>query len=189
MILGIDVDGVLANFNLAFAAIVKQHTGIELNLPPQTWNHHLDAGVSPEQNGSIWAAIWADPTFWVSLDPLPSAKETLQGLKALGAEHQVYFITSRPSRTAKAQIEIWLMEHGYPLPTVLVAQQKGLIAAGLGLDIILDDLPDNLFDAKAARPECQTIMVRAPYNRWATQDPRIDAQVDMAESVLGYIDE
>ena len=188
MRLGIDIDGCLADFNESFARLVNERTGVELELPPKTWNYHLDAGVTPEQDQAIWAEIAGSPTFWVALNPLPSAKELLKDLDGLTSEHAVYFITTRVGMTAKQQTELWLWQFGITYPTVIISKAKGLIAAGLQLNIMLDDKPENLFDVKAARPECQTILVRAPYNMWSMHDPRIDARVDYAGSLLGYVD-
>ena len=60
------------------------------------------------------------------------------------------FLTKRPEivgATAQVQSQRWLESKGFTLPSVYVVQgSRGRIAAALGLDIVVDDRPENCLD-------------------------------------------
>jgi hypothetical protein len=62
----------------------------------------------------------------------------------------VIFLTKRPETvgaTAQVQTQRWLESRGFTLPSVYVVQgSRGRIAAALGLDIVVDDRPENCLD-------------------------------------------
>ena len=63
---------------------------------------------------------------------------------------EVIFLTSRPETsgdTAQLQSQRWLVERGFPLPSVFVVHgSRGKIAASLQLDVLVDDRPENCLD-------------------------------------------
>jgi len=63
---------------------------------------------------------------------------------------EIIFLTKRPQTagvTAQLQTQRWLEAHGFRLPSVFVVQRsRGRIAAALGLDIVVDDRPENCLD-------------------------------------------
>jgi len=63
---------------------------------------------------------------------------------------EIIFLTKRPESagaTAQLQSQRWLESKGFPLPSVFVVQgSRGRIAAALGLDIVVDDRPENCLD-------------------------------------------
>ena len=66
---------------------------------------------------------------------------------------EVIFLTKRPETrgaTAQIQSQRWLESKGFTLPSVYVVQgSRGLIAAALDLDIVIDDRPENCLDVVA----------------------------------------
>lgn len=186
---GIDVDGVLADFNHSFVKLVAEQTGIVLNLPPKTWTYHLDNGVTPEQDKALWQFIAESRNFWSRLTTLDGTVPFLLDAYLLATYADLYFITTRVGVSAKRQTEDWLIHHGYVNPTVIVSSKKGDIAKGLGLSVLIDDRPENLFAVKDAQPDCCTILFRAPYNAWAESDPRIDTKVNTLVEATERIEE
>ena len=185
--IGIDMDGVLANFNFAYAALLEQVSGQRLFHEgyrgdpnwPATWNYARDAGYEDYEH-EAWQRILSPATkFWESLDALPGIGQTIHTLDQLSQTHDVYFITTRPGPDAKQQTEEWLMEQGMFNPTVLISTGNKLpLIQGLGLDAFIDDKPENVQHlSKPERqtdgvwltewtPVCkQTFIVDAPYNR------------------------
>lgn len=168
----------LANFTDSFAQRLTDKTGIQFPKQnpewPDEWHWERTAlkkhGYSDAETSTILSDLWNDieeeQTFWLNLDPQDGAREvlgTLQELRLHG--HQIYFVTSRPGDWAKSASEAWLRLNGYLLPTVLISFDKGVIAAGLKLDVMVDDRPENLMEVGKARPECKLFLHDWPYNR------------------------
>jgi hypothetical protein len=63
---------------------------------------------------------------------------------------EIIFLTKRPESagsTSQVQTQRWLESKGFTLPSVFVVQgSRGRIAAALGLDIVIDDRPENCLD-------------------------------------------
>lgn len=199
MKIGIDIDGVLADFNRSFKELIKAQTGIELpplnDSYPATWSYHTDAGVTEEQDNALWDYIGRSP-FWGTLLPLKDAPAILAWLNTLGSEgHSVYFITSRNGDMAKYWTELWLRLHGMETPTVLISSNKGNIAKGLRLDAFIDDRPENNYEvlqtAKKTKSSAsqkpwkpRVYLIDAPYNRWADQEENYGRRVKTVKEVL-----
>lgn len=164
MKIGIDMDGVLCDFVKGYNALAKAHLNINLPYPAQTWNWHLDNGMTQAQADRLWEII-KTTTFHGTLLPLDGAIEAIERLNKLSHQgNDIYFITSRSGALAKFYAEMWLAFHGMDRPTVLIAKDKGPIAAGLLLDMFVDDLPDNIVTvgkASAAR----LYLIDHPYNQ------------------------
>ncbi|MBW8869119.1 MAG: hypothetical protein JF610_17610 [Acidobacteria bacterium] len=92
------------------------------NVPPQ-----LRLNLTSRQQRRLWHHVEAIENFWQTLD------ETEPG-KSAGA-------------TAQLQSQRWLESKGFTLPSVFVVQgSRGRIAAALGLDLVIDDRPENCLD-------------------------------------------
>jgi hypothetical protein len=174
MKIGLDVDGVLADFIHGYNALVRQELGIDLPYPAPTWNWHTDGGVTPEQDTAMWEIIKATP-FQGTLQPLKGAPDALERLNALSLKgNDIYFITNRSGSLAKFWTEMWLRFHGMSAPTVLIAKDKGPVVKGMELDVFVDDLPTNtqaVLDAVGRDPRVRVYLPRHPYNEWAWSQP------------------
>lgn len=153
--LGVDLDGVLANFTDAYAKLATERTGIQFPKMsadwPRSWYWDRDAGVSKEDEKAIWQEITEGNTFWYRLEPLPGAHDTIRCLEKLVRQgHDVYFITNRMGRQAKTQTEQWLYNLGMNYPTVLVASDKLPIIKSLGIDFYIDDKPETVHEIAEA---------------------------------------
>lgn len=165
----IDMDGVLAEFNVAFAKQLG-HPDIPIADPkwPELWDWPQQY-VSDEQLEQVWAQIHHSETFWESLPCFNWTRETLTLLDhEVNRGHEVYFVTARQGVDAKRQTERWLQKYGIELPTVVVVQkmEKGGIVQDLGADIMVDDKPELLVSAKAAGKESLRLYLQVhPYNK------------------------
>jgi hypothetical protein len=98
----------------------------------------------------VWRAIEETPDFWTTLKPLE--KDAVRRLSQLTVEHSwdVFFITQRPATagaTVQWQTQKWLVEHGFSMPSVIpLSGGRGKCAAGLQLDYLIDDTPQNCLD-------------------------------------------
>jgi hypothetical protein len=144
--LGIDVDGVLANFSKGYSELIIEQTGKNLFQEgdienPPVWDWDLHRGYTKEEVSAAWKSITASPSFWAMLDPLPDAPEFLTWL--WHSEHEVYFITNRMGVQPQFQTATFLHQFGYKLPSVVIATDKGQACAGLCIDVYLDDKAQN----------------------------------------------
>lgn len=191
MIIGVDIDGVLANFNEAYRTRLTNITGRDLipadvvtgttpeNTPP-CWSFDRHYGYTVDEIGKTWDSIKNDGLFWQSLRPLPGAGAFIQWL-FLNVDHgknEVYYITSRPGLTAKEQTETWLRNMAFTddnLTVMIARDSKGLFAKGLGLDVMIDDKGENCIDVKTASPGTKVYMPATEYNRYMLYDyPHVD---------------
>lgn len=174
MRVGVDIDGVLANFNESMIERVIKVTGRDLfparpfDIP--CWDYPQFYGYTAEENTRVWTDIIADPRFWRSLPKYPTTREDLHYLSQLAARgDEVYFITSRPGTFPKTQTEHWLQLHGYQhLPTVLISSEKGECCHALKLDYYIDDRWENCINV-TDRSNAQVSLVDRGWNQKAPE--------------------
>ncbi len=185
MKIGIDCDGVIANFNEAYMDLIVATTGKDLFLPKpyliQTWAYPEALGYTRKEVSRVWDVIKKDENFWFLLPSLPGAEDFLIDLATLDAE--VYFITSRVGVNVKRQSEYWLMARGYILPTVLITPQKGDACRILSLDFYIDDKVENCKDVFDRSLFTRGYMLAQPWNEQVEGVPRIDSLNEFLEMV------
>lgn len=190
MKIGVDIDGVLADFTKSFNALVRAEFGIELPYPAPTWQWHREGGVTKQQDNQLWNII-KTTHFWATLVPMPGAIDAIARLDQLSHDgHDVYFITSRPGKLAKFHTEWWLKAYGMNFPTVLVTSDKGPVVKGLGLDIFIDDKPENnleVLEAVGRSPKVHVFLVDAPYNQWADNPSVYGVRIHSLGEVFDYV--
>lgn len=204
MKLGIDVDGVICDFNSAYIDKVIAVTGRDL-FPPRPfdipcWNYPESYGYTEAEVADVWNHIKADPLFWYRLPEYPETMAALHYLaeRVMRHEDDLYFITARPGVQAKAQTEDWLRAHlpAFVTPTVLITSHKGLAAQTLGLDVYIDDRWENALSVASCHwsgqaPGCQSLLLDRPWNRHANERAhdvrRVTSVVGMAGLEIGRV--
>lgn len=135
--LGIDVDGVVADFRSAFHALAARELG------------GAAAGdAAPELSKAdverLWKAVARAGNWWVDLPAYePDQVARLYDLSRKG-RWEVFFMTSRPPSAGDAvqlQTQVWLERHGFYMPSVLTAPAgaRGELARALRIDVMVDD--------------------------------------------------
>ena len=150
-IIGIDVDGVLADFNTSFKDIQVEVSGKDLfgsNWTPRdirTWNWPTDQyGYSKAEYKAAWDIVKGSEFFWEELSPLEGAVDFLKGLSRLKNNDAYYFVTQRVGINPKRQTEEWLMNNGYlDIPTVLISGKKAEACKALDITHYIDDKVEN----------------------------------------------
>jgi phosphoglycolate phosphatase-like HAD superfamily hydrolase len=106
--------------------------------------------MTSRQERRLWRHVESIENFWEGLSELEPG--VIRRLAALASERrwEIIFLTKRPETagaTAQVQTQRWLESKGFTLPSVFVVQRsRGRIAAALGLDIVVDDRPENCLD-------------------------------------------
>lgn len=161
--LGIDVDGVLADFDPAYQRELNRIGGT--NIPPYIptmWHHENPAGFSRETVEEFWNTTAQAPAFWADL--LPIAGRNPSTVRTLADHHDIIFVSKRPlhlQRTTAA----WIDRHITLGGVTLHSNHKGHIACGLELDAFWDDKPENLMDIGKHSPNTRRFLIDQPWNQ------------------------
>ena len=169
--IGIDVDGVIADFYTGYETLTIETAGIDLfgarRYPleePPTWNWPEFYGYTAETMREVWNRIKNSRDFWYRLGALADV-EAARRLFQTGAD--VYFITARPGLKAKRQTEAWLALYGMPGATVLLSERKMLCCRALDLDVYIDDKSENIENIDAVTPDTYGYLISRRYNAYA----------------------
>lgn len=173
MRIGLDVDGVLADFTGGARKILKSLFDKPSDDMVQTSWDFDSLGITPEENARLWSVIRATPNWWGTLN-------RLEGSYSLGAaylKHELFFVTSRMDTggvSATKQTANWLHNvHGIEYPTVIVSFDKGPIIRDLALDYFIDDRDVNLYNCRKHHPDCKVYLKDMSYNQHVQDISRV----------------
>lgn len=193
MKIGIDCDGVLANFNHAFVELTVRVLGKDLYPGPAgtfdifTWNYPESYGYSTSEVTKVWDHIKSDPDFWLNI---PAYKNTKQAMKVLAnlqqSNNDIYFITNRMGVNAKRQTEKWLDRFDMMPTTVLLSKEKGFCATALALDAYIDDKWENCVDVAMQNDTIKVFCMDQPWNHTKVSDLKI-IRVSSILEMLSYL--
>ena len=168
--IGFDCDGVLADMGaelvrqagMLFGDAMTRHVeprdaetppaaaGDPAENAPDNAAPLLKLQLTPRQQRRLWNHVESIENFWQTLHECEAG--IVERLNRLARERrwEIIFLTKRPEGagfTAQLQTQLWLESRGFELPSVYVVQgSRGRIAAALGLDIVVDDRPENCLD-------------------------------------------
>lgn len=177
--IGFDLDGVLADMESALVREAEKLFGARVTRPqaraalvsmsdlvPEEVSDNAplqhELHLSTRERRQLWRRVLEIDGFWESLDEIEPG--SVKRLADLAAERrwEIIFLTRRPSTagaTPQLQSQRWLEAKGFRLPSVyVVTASRGLIAAALTLDIVVDDTPENCVDV-ATDSKARTIAV------------------------------
>ena len=159
--IGVDVDGVLANFRAAFhnAAHECLRRDIEELEDPKSPQSLLEKDVH-----RVWEWVAKTTNWWMGLEPYePDQIARLYSVVRAG-HWEVFFLTNRPPSagdTVQFQTQWWIERQGFYLPAVLtVPGSRGEIANALRLDLVIDDLSMNCVEVVSASSAKALLMLR-----------------------------
>ena len=106
--------------------------------------------MTARQTRRLWQHVQSIDSFWEGLREIEPGAVTRLAKVAADRRWEVIFLTKRPDTVgaiAQVQSQRWLEANGFTLPSVYVVQgSRGLVAASLRLDIVVDDRPENCLD-------------------------------------------
>lgn len=172
-ILGIDIDGVLADFNFQFINFIVTHLGEdrfpEHPFEPPTWDYPQHYGYTDAQMDEVYKEIGRSSFFWELLKPYPNIRPVID----YANHYPTYFITSRFGVDVKGQTERWLMEHGVIHPTVLISAHKGYSCKAIHATHYIDDRTENCIDVRRDSPTTHCTMIKRAWNKDIAEVPRM----------------
>jgi len=152
MRVGVDIDGVVADFHATADAWLREQTGE--SHPPTRWDwfrQYTDGAV-------LWDRFWddavRDKAVLTTCEPIAGAIPALLLLEELG--HEVVFITHRWPEFA-ADTEWWLAERGIPFLVAYVADKSTVEC-----DFYVDDKPENVVALRTAGK--RAVLFGRPWN-------------------------
>jgi hypothetical protein len=157
--LGIDVDGVVADFQSAFHALAERELGLAAG--------DVETGLSKPDVERLWRVVAATTNWWLDVPPYEPDQIARLYAQARTARWEVFFMTSRPPSAGDAvqlQTQVWLERHGYFLPSVLTTPSgaRGEVARSLRLDLALDDRMVNCLEIISASNSKAVMLLRPP---------------------------
>lgn len=153
--LGIDLDGVVADFNTGWMERYNREFGAALHDSQVTsWDGMVRLTHFPSMD-EFWA--WAQQggaSIFRDLPPFPGAVETM---RELATEHRIVIISSKFDWAIPDTLA-WMSEHRLPAREIHFVWDKTTVSC----DVYLEDAPHNLEDLVAAHPDALVCrMVRA----------------------------
>ena len=166
---GLDIDGVLADFLSPFLLRLEERIGKGPIPAASLRSVRLSAhpALTEEAVRECADAVRQDPGFWDGLDSLLSP-EQWRRLEQLSQTGQLSFITHRRGHESwdiHAVTSGWFRRHGITNPDVhLVEKEKSAVVERLGVVLFVDDNYENCQEV-AERTGARVLMPHHPYNR------------------------
>ena len=163
MLIGLDLDGVLADLGPGVAARIEDRFGVATH--PSTWSHydlrHLRLGVPHDRFVAFLDDVFADPDLYREAPLQAGAAVGVACL--LEAGWRAVGITARPSHLREVTLA-WLGRHGLALDAVYHARlgHKSQLAHELGVTATIEDNPA---EAELLGAVCDSWLLDQPYNR------------------------
>ncbi|MFV1989475.1 MAG: hypothetical protein ACC652_01905 [Acidimicrobiales bacterium] len=160
MRLGIDLDGVVADFTSGWVRRYNRDFDASVRVDQvTTWG-------APKQithfstMGEFWRWVrfcGEGASLFRRLDLYPGALESLQELANDG--HEIVIVTSKP-QFAVADTYAWIAEHGLPAAEIHIVDDKSEVSC----ELYVDDGPYNLERLLVGRPDSVVVRFVRPWN-------------------------
>ncbi|MFZ0013573.1 MAG: hypothetical protein WAL25_05595 [Acidimicrobiia bacterium] len=159
MRLGIDLDGVVANFTKGWMEFYNRQHGTDFVVADSKRWHDLVELTHFDDIDEFWdwsSDLDGHSVFW-HLEPFPGAVEALHSLTDAG--HRVIIITTKPDFAVGDTYE-WIERHDIPADEIHILEDKWLVECG----VYLDDGPHVLPGLVENRPEATVCRYVRPWN-------------------------
>lgn len=181
MTIGIDIDGVVANFAKRFSEVLRDIYGERVPLITTgeqilAWHWEDWCGLTKDEVEKGWEKLARTENFWETLDILDD--EDFNALLSAYIESpkdlQIYFVTSRvrsKGNKVVAQTINWFLGKGLYNAQVISSNEKHVVAKALHFQYFIDDKLETCMEVKFWNPKCQVYIMDYPYNRVETPIP------------------
>jgi len=189
MLVGLDIDGVVADFVTPFLQLLERRSGggpidPETISDPNFTRHPF---LTKEIIDACVEEVSGDAEFWRRLAPLLPARQWLS-LDRLSRERRLIFITHRWEKSNYDINQVtcdWLRGQGVSEPVVHFTQdKKSQLVRQLGIRLFVDDRHENCEDV-ATQTEALVLMPHRPYNQ-AFSHPKVRRIQDL-DALFEYL--
>ena len=159
MRLGIDLDGVVADFNTGWVSRYNDEFGSNVSTDQvDSWDA-MDHLTHFESKGAFWrwAARGVHGSVFRHLETYPGALETLT---RLSRRHEIVIITAKPD-WAVHDTFAWISDRRIPTREIHVTEAKWRVPC----DVYLDDSPRQIVELHTNRPEAIVCRYVRPWNK------------------------
>jgi 5'(3')-deoxyribonucleotidase len=150
--LGIDLDGVVADFNRGWTS--AYNLAFDATLAPEmvvSWNSPLALTHFTDMDAFwSWAQDHGGHSVFRYLEAYPGATETLRALNGEG--HDIVIVTAKPDWAVHDTLE-WLADHRVPMRQIHFTEDKHTVAC----DVYLDDAPHQVRELAEHRGATATV--------------------------------
>ena len=187
----LDIDGVLAEFSLAFTQRLVDMGLLDHAIPQAeqtTWRFRDSLPITRKDEDAVWDYIDGSPTFWLTVPALVTPGDAI-ALHRLAQRARIVYMTGRRDMGNQVhnQTAIWLRRALLPYGKVILEPDKvkGVAALDGAVIGVIDDRPAAL-DALRDAGVLVTAMDRL-YNRHVTGMPRVTRVCEWVDSLLSLL--
>ena len=168
MIILVDMDGVLADFEGGFLKKWQEEYPGEFSVPIAERKHFYISQDYPEEFKSKIYRIYGQPEFFLGLSPVAGAVAGVQEMVSAGHDVRICSAPITEYRYCVAEKYEWIERHlGFDFTKrVILTKDKTLVRG----DYLIDDRPEI---KGAYAPEWKQVLFDAPYNRAVSGIPRM----------------
>jgi hypothetical protein len=185
--IGIDVDGVLADFRTAFHDASRTTLGRRIEALPDP---KATPALAQDEVKRVWDFVARTPNWWMTLEPYEPNQIARLYSMARAAGWEVFFLTNRPRSAGDSvqfQTQWWIERHGFYMPSVLtIPGSRGEVANGLRLNIVVDDLLLNCIEVVSASTAKALLLLRGGDK--AVEKHALDRGIGVVPTLEGAIE-
>jgi hypothetical protein len=185
---GIDLDGVVANFKSAFETAAAE-AGV--SVPGGEVGQAALDPLSSRDIKRIWDHVKRTPNWWVRLSPYEPSQIVRLHDTARRLRWEVVFMTRRPwtaGDSVQFQSQWWLEQQGFYYPAVMtVPGSRGELANALRLDVIVDDQIHNCVDVISAST-AKAVLLHRGIRDVAVDDHAVSRGIGVVSSLEEALD-
>lgn len=183
MIIGIDIDGVIANSETDYRKTINRLFNLNLKQKDIIFYKYEEcAGLTEEQMCLFFKTFYREGG-WLKIKPIRGAKKFLDKLKK--EKHRIIIVTSRPREHIKKETCQWLKKHKMPYAELIFlenhkSKHQAALIRGHKFDYFIEDYYENALDF--AQKGVKVLLVDYPWNRQEKPHPNIKRIKNLQEA-------